>query len=158
MKVFLFFCTAVIFVFATSSFATSYSGSYDVGGGANNFSNPKAAIDSLRTAGNSMTGNVVLNVYNGTYTQGVLSLYAISGLGTYNLTIQNAPGQNPVVNITSGLAVFDINRGENITISGMRTTSHFGDAHNQCADWPCLSYQAYSDPWRYSQSNHATRQ
>jgi hypothetical protein len=116
------FLYALLALTVASGPVWAYSGSYDVGGGNNDFASPQAAVAALVVGG--MTGPVTLNVYSGTYT-GIVTIPNISGASeTYRLTIQNAPGNNPVITNPSGTSdntacgIF-VNSADYVTIRGM---------------------------------------
>jgi len=91
------------------------AGEYDVGGGAMDFNYLNEAITHLNIGG--MAGPVTLNTYTGTY-GGMTLTTAISGLGAANpLTIQNAPGQSPIISGYFGHGI-EITNADYITIQG----------------------------------------
>lgn len=111
------FLVALLAIVAVCGSAWAYSGAYDVGGGANDFASPQAAVAALVSGG--MTGPVTLNVYSGVYS-GTVLVSAITGLGAANpLVIQNAPGQSPIIeNTASSGKGIQISAGGYITIRG----------------------------------------
>lgn len=116
--------TADSVTFATGS--TSMTGSFDVGGGANDFSTIIEAVDSLYTLG--MAGPVTINVYTGAYYGGVSIDWRLPGLEADNpLTFKAAEGQSPrIVNFTgvSGMGYgFSVIGASNITIRGFEIDS-----------------------------------
>jgi hypothetical protein len=112
------------------AWATDYSGTYTVGSG-QFFASPKAAVDSLKAAGNSMIGPVTLNVYTGTYDGQVSINTLITGLNSTNrLVIQNAPGESPVITNTTGATgpttgngFYFYRYGKYVTIRGFEITN-----------------------------------
>lgn len=109
----------ILFVLAALAAASmswaQYSGSYDVGGGNNDFASPQAAAAALVTDG--MTGPVTLNVYTGVYS-GQVTISAITGLDAANpLVIQNAAGQAPVIESPTGHGIH-VNSADYVTIRG----------------------------------------
>ncbi len=103
----------------TSTVIAQLSGSYDVGGGNNDFPSPAAAADSLSQVG--VSGPVTFNIYTGTY-DGQVNLPAITGSSSANtITFQNAPGQFPVV--TSTGQGFYFTGADYVTISGLEITN-----------------------------------
>lgn len=103
------------------------SGSFDIGGGNNDFAAVTDAFSFLKQCG--MSGDVVLNVYDGIYSHSEendmrisstsTSTYYVAGLGTYNLTIQAAPGASPVIEGTGAEKGFYLDAASNVTIKGL---------------------------------------
>jgi parallel beta-helix repeat protein len=104
-----------------------FSGSYDIGGGNNDYPTILAAVAALTSGG--LAGSVTFNVYNGTYDGQVNLPNTIPGLSSTNtLTIQAATGQNPVVVNTAGTTSttgngFYITGADYITIKGLEITN-----------------------------------
>ncbi|RJP82708.1 MAG: right-handed parallel beta-helix repeat-containing protein, partial [Candidatus Zixiibacteriota bacterium] len=104
-----------------------FSGSYDIGGGLNDYPTILAAVDALAGAG--LGGAVTFNVYNGTYDGQVYLPNTIAGLSETNtLTIQAATGQSPVVVNTAGTSSttgngFYVVGADYITIKGFEITN-----------------------------------
>jgi len=89
----------------TTSSNAPLIGSYDVGGGNNNFPDLVTAAELLRSLG--MEGPVTFYVYTGTYEGEVYLPGNVSGLSESNpLILQNAPGEQPVVTSDSGCGFF----------------------------------------------------
>jgi len=98
-----------------------FSGIYDIGGGANNFPTPIAAVAALSTAG--MSGPVTFDIYTGTYNGQINLLNTIPGLSATNtLTFRPGPGQAPVITSTSGHG-FYITGADYITIRDLTITN-----------------------------------
>jgi len=96
------------------------SGSYDVGGGNNNYATPVAAAAALQAQG--VSGPVTFNIYNGSY-NGQVNLPAIAGVSATNtVTFHNATGQNPVITSTTGHG-FYLSGADHITIQGLEVTN-----------------------------------
>jgi parallel beta-helix repeat protein len=94
-------------------------GTYDVGGGDNDFPNPIAAATYLQATG--MSGPVIFNIFSGTYNGEVDLTGTIPGSSTVNtVTFQNTPGQTqtPVITSSSGRGFYLIS-SDYITIQGL---------------------------------------
>jgi parallel beta-helix repeat protein len=106
---------------------SALSGSYDVGGGANDFATIVDAVNAVIGAG--LAGPVVFNVYDGIYDGQVNFPNTIQGLSATNtLTIQAAPGAHPVVQNTTGSTTtngngFYFTGADYITIKGFEITN-----------------------------------
>jgi parallel beta-helix repeat protein len=104
-----------------------FSGSYDIGGGMNDFPSIITAVNAVAGAG--MTGPVTFNVYTGTYPGQVVIPSAIAGLSETNpLVLQAAPGQTPRVTNTTGTTLatgsgFRIAGADYVTIRGFEVDS-----------------------------------
>ena len=104
-----------------------FSGSYDVGGGLNDFTTIIEAIDALGGAG--VSAAVTFNVYPGTYDGQVLFPTIIEGVNAENtITLQAVPGPRPVVINTAGSttttgACFRLEASDYITIKGFEITN-----------------------------------
>jgi len=98
-----------------------FSGNYDIGGGANNFPTPVAAVAALTVAG--LGGPVTFSIYNGTYNAQINLPNTIAGLSATNtLTFQPGPSQAPVITSTAGHG-FYITGADYITIRGLTITN-----------------------------------
>lgn len=108
---------------------SALSGSYDIGGGFNDFPNLVSAVSALTGAG--MSGPVTFNVYSGTYDGQVIIPNTISGLSSENpLVFQAAPGQTPVCINSTGTtlatgSVFRLTGADYVTIRGFEITSTY---------------------------------
>ncbi len=106
---------------------SALSGSYDIGGGANDFATIIDGVNALIAAG--LAGPVVFNVYDGVYNGQVTFPNTIQGLSEINtLTIQAAPGAHPVVQNTIGSTTnngngFYFTGADYITIKGLEITN-----------------------------------
>lgn len=96
------------------------SGSYDVGGGNNDYTNPEAAAVALQTSG--VSGPVIFNIYSGTYDGQIDLPGTIVGLSATNtVAFQNAVGHTPVITSSSGQG-FNFTGADYITIQGLTIT------------------------------------
>lgn len=106
---------------------SALSGSYDIGGGANDFATIIDGVNALIGAG--LSGPVIFNVYDGVYDGQVNLPNTIQGLSETNtLTIQAVPGASPVVQNTIGTTTtngngFYFTGADYITIKGFEITN-----------------------------------
>ena len=113
------------------------AGTYDVGGGAMHYATLTEAANHLN--GGGMVGPVTLNTYTGSYSGFTLSS-TITGLGASNsLTIQNAPGESPIIQSLFGYGI-RIDNADYITIQGFEIKRCardgirvFGSSSDSCA-------------------------
>lgn len=97
------------------------SGSYDVGGGYNDYDNPVAAAVALQASG--VSGPVTFNIYTGTYDGQIDLPGTIVGLSATNtVTFQKAPGHTPIITSSSGQG-FNFTGADHITIQGLTITN-----------------------------------
>jgi parallel beta-helix repeat protein len=118
------------------------SGSYDIGGGANDFANLVTFAAALQAAG--MSGPVITNVFSGTFNGQVNLPGTISGLGATNtLMIQNAPGEHPIINSTSGYG-FYFTGADYVTIRGLEITNcYYSGIYNYYSGTDSSTHNAF---------------
>ena len=103
---------------STATTTVAMAGVFDVGGGLMHYPTILAAVADVYL--NGIGGPVVFNVFTGTY-PGQVNMPAIVGSSPVNtLTIQAAPGQNPVV--TSTGHGFYLTGADYVTIRGLEIT------------------------------------
>jgi len=134
---------ALVFTFLAAPLAAQMSGTYTViAAGGGTWTNLGAAFDQLETQG--VSGPVVIEVYNGTYTS--TASYALGSNGTTatpvsgvsatnTITVRAATGQTPVISGSGAGSLYGgytgalcVNQVSYVTIEGLRITggTNFG--------------------------------
>ncbi len=144
------------FIFASAAFAQPMSGSYDVGGGGNHYTNIVSAAQALTS--NGVGGEVTFNVYPGTYT-GQISLGVINGSSAANtITFHGIPdhsGQRPVVTNPSDDA-FYLRGTAYCTIENFEFTGCGGNGgvHTYCSSGDSSHHIIIKDNYFHNQANN----
>ena len=110
----------VILIGLGSPSTAQYSGSYDVGGGNNDFGAPVTAVHLISI--NGVSGPVICNIYSGTMWTGRLNFPAnIPGTSPINtITFRNATGHSPVLTAPyNNYNIIYMNSTDYITIEGL---------------------------------------
>jgi len=96
------------------------AGTFDVGGGSNDFPNPAFAANYVNLSG--VAGPVIFNIYSGTYNGQVSISGNIAGASPTNtVTFQNAPMQSPVISSTN--RGFYLYKTDYVTIHGLEISN-----------------------------------